>query len=118
MGWALIRIHLIVNQTPLLKEGVYAHDGANVTGKVASAGSDGEVLDGVQSVGIDHEVAVVLVHRRSLATITVVKELGESLALDLVRTSACSPESFSCPSTPDELPLPCGADFRSRLGQV
>jgi hypothetical protein len=35
---------LVVDEPPLLEEGVYAHDGADVAGEVAPARGDGEVL--------------------------------------------------------------------------
>jgi hypothetical protein len=63
---------------------VHPHDGADVAGQVATAGGDGEILDRVQPVGVDHEVAVVLVHGGGLAPVPAVEELGEGLTLDVV----------------------------------
>jgi hypothetical protein len=63
---------------------MHAHDGTNIASQVATAGRDGEILDRVQAVGVDHEVAVVLVHRRRLAPIPVVEELGQCFPLDVV----------------------------------
>lgn len=40
---------------------MHAHDGAHVAGQVAAAGGDGQVLGGVEAVGVDHKVPVVLV---------------------------------------------------------
>ena len=60
------------------------HNRANIAGQVSAAGRHGQVLDGVQSVGVDHEVAVVLVHSRRLAPIPVVEKLGECLPFDAV----------------------------------
>lgn len=78
------KTHLVVNETPLLEESVYAHDGADVTGKVSPTGSDGQVFDRAEAVGVDHEITVVLVDSRSLASVSVVEELGHGLTLDAV----------------------------------
>ena len=76
--------YLIVDETPLLQEGVHTHDGADVASEVAAAGRDGEILDRVEPVGVDHKVAIVLVHGGGLAAVPIVEELGQRLALDAV----------------------------------
>src|SRR4051794_29274903 len=76
--------YLIVDETPLLEEGVNAHYGTDIASQVAPAGSDGEILRGVEAVSVDHEVAVVLVHIGRLAPVPAVEELWQSLALDVV----------------------------------
>jgi hypothetical protein len=60
------------------------HDCAYVAGQVAPTGCDCEVLDRIQPVGVDHEVAVVLEYGRGLASVSIVEELGKSLAFDVV----------------------------------
>lgn len=73
---------MVVNEAPLLQEGVDTHDGADITGEVATASGDGQVFDGVQSICVDHEITVVLVDGGGLASIPAVEELCESLSLD------------------------------------
>jgi hypothetical protein len=63
---------------------MHAHDCTDIAGEVATAGRDGEILNRVQPVGVDHEVTVVLVHRRRLAPVPVVEELGQCFPLDVV----------------------------------
>ena len=59
-----------------------AHDGAYVTGQVSAACGDGKVLGWVQTVGVDHKVAVVLVDVGGFASVAIVEELRQSLALN------------------------------------
>lgn len=66
--------YLVVYQAPLFEEGVYTHDGANVTGKVPATSSHSKVLRGVQAVSVYHEVTVVLVDGWRLASVSVVEE--------------------------------------------
>ena len=49
---------LVVDESPLLEEGVYADHRADVAGQVPPAGRRGEVLGRVEAVRVDHEVAV------------------------------------------------------------
>jgi hypothetical protein len=63
---------------------VHAHDGTDITRQIATAGGDGKVLDRVQPVGVNHEITVVLVYRRGLASVPVVEELGQRFPLDVV----------------------------------
>ena len=51
-----------------------SHNGANISCKVSSAGSDSEVLGGIEAVSVDHEVAVVLVDRRCFASVAAIEE--------------------------------------------
>lgn len=67
--------YLVVDKSPLFEERMHAHDGANVSRQVSSAGGDSEVLRRPQPVRVDHEVAVVLVNRRCLAPVPRVEEL-------------------------------------------
>lgn len=63
---------------------MHTHNGANITSQVSAAGSDSEIFDRVQTVGVDHEIAVVFIHSRGFASVAVVEELGHGLALNLV----------------------------------
>lgn len=73
--------HLVVNQPPLLEERMNAHDCADISGKVATAGRDRKVLDGVESIGVDHEISVVLVDGGGLAAVPAIEEFGQRLLL-------------------------------------
>src|SRR5258708_4879970 len=61
-----------------------SHNSANISSQIPSASSDGQVLYGVQPVGVDHEVAVVLVDGWSLASVSVVEELWQGLSFDII----------------------------------
>ena len=39
-----VHVHLVVDQSPLLQEGVDPHDGADVSREVPAAGGAGEIL--------------------------------------------------------------------------
>lgn len=51
------------------------HYSTNITRQIPAAGGDRQILDRVQSVGVDHEVSVIFVDCRSLASVTTVEEL-------------------------------------------
>lgn len=72
---ARFRNYLIIYQTPRLEERMDSHNGANVSCKVTPAGSDGEVFRGIETICIDHEIAVVLVNCRGFASIAAIEEL-------------------------------------------
>lgn len=78
------RAYLIVNQSPLLQKGVNAHDSANITSQIPSASRDSQILDGVKTICVDHEITIVLVDGRCFASVSVVEEFGHGLALDFV----------------------------------
>ena len=58
------------------------HDSADIASKVATTGSDCEILCRTQAVSVDHEVAVVLVYRGRFGSVTGIEELWESASLD------------------------------------
>ena len=60
-----------------------SHDGADISGQITSASSDCQILLGVESIRIDHEVSVVLVYSRRLASIAAVEELGQGFLFDV-----------------------------------
>lgn len=60
------------------------HDSTDITGKIASTSGDSQVFDGVQPVGVDHEVSVVLVSSRGLAAIAAIEELCKGLLLNCI----------------------------------
>ena len=67
---------------------MYTHDRTNITRKVPPASCDSQILDWVDSVGIDHKIAVVFVNSWGLAAIPTIEELRQTLAfndVDLVR---------------------------------
>jgi len=83
--------YLVVDEAPLLEEGVDAHDGADISSQVPPAGSDGQVLGRVEAVGVDHEVAVVAVDGGRLAAVAAVEELWQGLALAVVDVAHVEP---------------------------
>ena len=56
-----VHMHLVVDQAPLLQEGVHTHDGAYVSCKISPACSDSEVLGRPETIRIDHKVPIILV---------------------------------------------------------
>lgn len=77
-------LYLVIDQSPLLKKRVDTHDGTDISGEVTPASRDSQIFNRVQSVGVDHKVAVVLVDGRGLAAVPTVEELRHGLALDVV----------------------------------
>jgi hypothetical protein len=78
----VLKANLIVDETPLLKEGMNSHDCADISCQVPSACGHRQVLHWVQTVCVDHEVSVILVYGWCLASISVVEELWESLSFN------------------------------------
>ncbi len=58
------------------------HDSAHVPSKVTAASCDSKVLDWVQSVGVDHEISIILIDSGRLAAVPSVEELCQSLLLN------------------------------------
>ena len=54
------------------------HYSANIAGKIAPTCRDGEIFGRVKSVGIDHEVAIVLINPWCLAPIPAVEEFRDT----------------------------------------
>lgn len=71
------------------------HDSANISGKVPATGRDSKILNGVQSIGVDHEIPIVLVNRRSLAAVPAIKEFRQSLLLDGVNDMHVEPSRIT-----------------------
>ena len=63
---------------------MYSHNSANVTGEVPPASCDCEIFGRIESIGIDHEIAIVLVDARRFAAIPTVEEFGDALHLCLM----------------------------------
>lgn len=76
--------YLVVDQAPLLEKSVDTHDGADISRKVPPTCRDSQVFGRVQAVCVDHEIAIVLVDGRGLASVTGVEELGQGLAFEVV----------------------------------
>ncbi len=73
--------YLVIDQTPLLQESMDSHDCADIASEIPPTCSYCKVFDGIQAIRVDHEVAVVLVHRRCLASVSTVKELRQRFLL-------------------------------------
>lgn len=78
------RTYLIVDQAPLLEEGMDAHDSADIASKVASACGDSEILGWIKTVRVNHKIAIVLINSLSFTPIAVVEELWYALALNIM----------------------------------
>jgi hypothetical protein len=63
------------------------HDRADIAGQIASACSDCQVLCGIETICVDHEVAVILIYCWCLAAVAVVEEFGECFLFDYSRVS-------------------------------
>ena len=90
-----IKVYLVIDQTPLLKERVDSHDGTNIASKISSARSDCKIFHRVQSVGIDHEVSIIFVHGLRLAAITVVEKFRQGLLLQVVYLMHVKPSTVA-----------------------
>jgi len=79
-----IQYYLVVDQAPLLEKGVDSHYSANISSKIAPASGDCEIFRWVETVGVDHEVAIVFVDGWCLASIATIEELWEAFLLCIV----------------------------------
>jgi len=71
------------------------HDSADITCKVATASGDSQVFDRVKTVGVDHEITVVLISGWGLAAVAAIEELRESLLLNGVDGIHVKPRSVA-----------------------
>jgi hypothetical protein len=58
----------------LFKESVDAHNSTNIASQISPTSGDSQVLDWIEAVSVDHEIAVVFVHGWSFASISAVEE--------------------------------------------
>jgi hypothetical protein len=72
-----------------------AHDGADIASQIPSACRDGQVLDWIQAVGVDHEVAIVLVHGWSLTAVPAVKKFWQGFSFDVVDVAHIEPGAIA-----------------------
>lgn len=80
----IINNYLVIDQSPLFKKCMNAHYGANVTSQVATTGCHGEIFNWVETVGVDHEIAIVFVNSRCFAPIPIVEKLCHSFTFDIM----------------------------------
>lgn len=85
--------YLVVNEPPLLEKRVYTHNGTDVASKIAAAGSDSKIFRRSHAIGVEHKVAVILVHRGGLAPVARVEKLGESALFDRVDGAHVEPDA-------------------------
>jgi hypothetical protein len=88
-------VYLVVNQAPLLQKCVDTHDGTDITSQISSAGCDCQVLDGVETICVDHKVTIVLVDSWRFASVSVVEEFGHGLAFDFVNGVHIEPSTVT-----------------------
>ena len=72
----MAKTNLIIYQSPLFQKGMNAHYRANIACEISPAGCDSKIFGGVQTVGVDHEIAIVLVYQWRLGSISIVEKLG------------------------------------------
>lgn len=72
-----------------------AHDGADIASKIAAASCDGEVLDRIETISVNHKISIILINSRRLATVSVVEELGERLPLNVVDLVHVEPSAIT-----------------------
>lgn len=92
-GQDRIEKYLIIDQAPLLQESMHSHDGADIACQIPPACSDGKILDRVQPIGVDHEIAIVFVDCGGLASVASVEELWQRFLLqgmDGVHVEPCT----------------------------
>lgn len=87
--------YLVVDEAPLLEKRVHTHDRANIASKVTSTGCDGKIFHRVEPVGINHEVTIIFIDSWSLASVAVVEELGQRLALNVVNRVHVEPGAIT-----------------------
>ena len=72
-----------------------SHNGADISCEVTPAGSDGEVFGGVETICVDHEVAVVLVDCRCFASIAAIEEFRQGLSFFFVNQAHVKPSAIT-----------------------
>ena len=73
--------YLIINKTPLFQESMNSHDSTNISSQVAPARSTGDVLCRVETVCINHEVAIRQVDLWCLWFVLPIEELWQGTFL-------------------------------------
>ena len=63
---------------------MHSHNRTHISRQVSPTCCHGEVFCRIETISVHHKVAVVFVHRRGLAAIAVVEELGDGFALEIV----------------------------------
>ena len=58
------------------------HYSANIASKIPPARGDCKILRRIETIGVNHEIAIVLVDRRGLTPVPVVEEFRHSLFLE------------------------------------
>jgi hypothetical protein len=66
--------YLIVDQSPLLQEPMNPHDSSHITSQIPPTSRNSQILSRVQPIGIDHEIPIILVDTRRLASVPIGEE--------------------------------------------
>lgn len=77
-------VYLVVDEPPLLEEGMDPHNRPDIPSEMAAAGSDGEVGRGTLAVHLDHKVAVAHELAGRLAAAALPEKLWKGPALDIM----------------------------------
>ncbi len=86
-------VHLVVDQTPLFQKSVHPHYGAHVSGQITSASRGWQVLARIESIRVDHKVAIAHVDLWRFWFVFAVEKLRQSTFFDLVQCCVVEPGS-------------------------
>lgn len=53
-----VRLHMVVDNPPLLQEAMYTQNGPDISCQIAATAGDREVLGGVKTETVNHEVTI------------------------------------------------------------
>lgn len=76
--------NLIINESPLFEKSVHPHYGTHITSQVATTGGTGDIFSRIQTVRVDHEVAVAHVDLGRLGLVACIEKFRQSPFLYLV----------------------------------
>lgn len=83
--------HLVVDQAPLLQEGMHPHDRSYISRQVSSTRRHGQIFGRVQPIGVDHEIPIILVDLRRLASVLSAEEFGQGFTFEGVHGGEVEP---------------------------
>ena len=69
--------YLVIDETPLFQKSMHPHDCTHIASEIPSTRSDCLVFNRIESIRVDHEVAIVLVYSGCFASVSTIEELGQ-----------------------------------------
>ena len=88
-------IYLVIDETPLLQECMHPHYSTDISSKISSTSGHSEIFRGIQTVCVNHEVTVVFINGRSLASIAAIEEFGKGPFLGFVDSVHVKPSAVA-----------------------